>query len=63
MSLGTVVELTQEIAINAAQLSLEKKIPMADSIILQTAYTHQAVLWTQDAYFQDMEGVQYIKKE
>lgn len=63
MSLGTVVDLTQEIATNAAQLSLEMKLPMADSIILQTTYTYQATLWTQDADFEKIKGVQYIEKK
>lgn len=33
---------------------------MADSVILATARAFQAVLWTQDADFKDLEGVQYI---
>ena len=48
MSLGTIADLTQEIAINAAQISSEIKIAMADSIILATARKYNAVLWTQD---------------
>ncbi|MEZ4595145.1 MAG: type II toxin-antitoxin system VapC family toxin [Chloroflexota bacterium] len=62
MSLGTSVELTQEIAINAAQISNNSKLAMADSIILATARTHKATLWTQDADFEGIEGVEYIAK-
>ena len=62
MSLGTIVELTQEIAINAALISLEMKIAMADSIILATARVHNATLWTQDADFDGIRGVRYIVK-
>ncbi len=62
MALGIVVELTQEIAINAAQLSIERKLPMADSIIYQTADMFNATIWTQDSDFEGLEGVQYIEK-
>jgi predicted nucleic acid-binding protein len=63
MSLGTVVDMTQEIALDAAVLSLEHKLPMADSIILATAQAHGAILWTQDEHFKDIEGVKYIAKK
>jgi len=33
------------------------------SIILATTRTYEAVLWTQDAHFRDIEGVQYIEKK
>lgn len=62
MSLGTVTELTQEIAINAAQISLTHKLAMADSIILATARLNKATLWTQDADFAGLEGVRYVPK-
>ncbi len=57
---GVVVELDREIALLAAELSWELKLPMADSIILATARTHNATLWTQDEHFKDIEGVKYI---
>lgn len=63
MSLGTVVDLNREISINAAQISVELKIAMADSIILATARAYEATLWTQDADFEGIEGVKYISKE
>ncbi len=62
MSLGTVADLPQGIAINAAALSSEHKIAMADSIILATARAFDAVLWTQDVDFQGIDGVEYIAK-
>jgi predicted nucleic acid-binding protein len=40
MSLGR-SSLTQDIALEAAALSLEHRLPMADSIILATAQTHR----------------------
>jgi len=62
MSLGAIAELTQEIAINAAHISSELKLAMADSILLATARAHEATLWTQDADFAEIEGVKYIEK-
>ncbi len=62
MSLGTTIELTQEIAINAAQISRAHKLAMADSVILATARANKATLWTQDADFEGIAGVNYISK-
>jgi predicted nucleic acid-binding protein len=62
MSLGISAALTQEIAVNAAYISSEFKIAMADSIILATTHSYNATLWTQDADFKDMDDVQYIEK-
>jgi len=63
MSLGTVVELNRDIAIHAANISLELKLAMADSIILATARANNATLWTQDEHFKGSEGVKYIEKK
>ena len=63
MSYGREVGLDRKIAIDAAQISLDLKLPMADSIILATARTHAATLWTQDAHFKDIQGVKYIEKK
>lgn len=59
---GQVVELDRTIAINAARLSHDIKIPMADSIMLATARMHQAILWSQDSDFATIPDVKYIKK-
>jgi predicted nucleic acid-binding protein len=60
---GEVIELTASLAMSAAVLSAELKLPMADSIILATARTHEAIVWTQDEHFKDLEGVRYIEKK
>jgi toxin FitB len=60
---GIVIDLDREIALIAADLSIELKLPMADSIILATARTHNATLWTQDEHFKDVEGVRFIEKK
>jgi predicted nucleic acid-binding protein len=63
MSYGSVIELDRKIAIDAAQLSLELKLAMADSVILATAREHDAILWMQGAHFKGMDGVKYIEKK
>jgi len=63
LSRGNVVGLSQHEAIEAARLSLQYKLAMADSIILATARTFQATLWTQDAHFKEIEGVRYLRRK
>ncbi len=63
MHQGQVAVLTASIALQAAKLSTELKIAMADSIILATAHAYDAVLWTQDADFEGVEGVEYVAKD
>jgi predicted nucleic acid-binding protein len=62
MSYGRVVDLDRDIALEAARLSRELKLALADSVILATARAHEATLWTQDEHFKDIEGVKHIEK-
>ena len=62
MRQGTVIELTDDLALQAAATSAKLRLPMADSIMLTTARALDATLWTQDADFEGMEGVQYVAK-
>lgn len=62
MQRGQVVELDTELALEAAKTSWETKLPMADSIILVTARTQDATVWTQDADFKGFPGVEYVEK-
>ena len=59
---GQVIDITPPLALSAARLSTELKLPMADSLILITAKEYSATLWTQDEDFKDLEGVRYIEK-
>ena len=63
MRQGLVVELTERIALLAAELSLQEELPMADSIILATARLHDARIWTQDSDFKGLENVTYVAKK
>jgi len=59
MKQGRVIELTEAIALRAALISLKHRLPMADSLILSTAWSEQATLWTQDEHFAGLPGVEY----
>jgi predicted nucleic acid-binding protein len=63
MGEGAMIDLDRKIAIDAAILSAELKLSMADSIILATARAYDATLWTQDAHFEEIEGVRYVEKK
>ena len=62
MQQSKVIDVTNSISILAAKLSIKFKIPMADSIIYATARINDAIVWTQDSDFKDLEGVKYFKK-
>ena len=60
MQQGLLVDLTATLALSAAHLSLREQLPLAGSVILATARAYDATLWTQDADFEGLEGVQYM---
>ncbi len=60
MQTGEVMDLTSTIALHAAKLSVDLKMPMADSVMLATARGSGAMLWTQDSDFENIDGVRYI---
>jgi len=62
MQQGRVVVLDDALALSAAKLSIDLKLPMANSLILATARAHAAVSWTQDEDFSGIQGVQLILK-
>ena len=62
MRQGKIIDLSFELSIQAARLSHDFRIPMADSIILTTAYAYDAVVWTQDADFKGFKNVRYFPK-
>lgn len=63
MSLGQVVDLNRQLALNAAKISREFKLALADSTILATARANNATLWTQDEHFNGLEDVNYTEKK
>jgi predicted nucleic acid-binding protein len=63
MRTAKVVDLDDQMAFSAASLSYKLKLPMADSIILATAHEFKATIWTMDADFKGLQGVNYIAKK
>ncbi|MBK8550000.1 MAG: type II toxin-antitoxin system VapC family toxin [Ignavibacteria bacterium] len=63
MMQAKIIEVNASIAVKAARLSCKMNIPMADSIIYITAQVSNAIVWTQDYDFKDLEGVKFFKKE
>jgi len=63
MQQATVVPLTPTLAVEAAAVGADLRLPLADSIVLATARAYDTVLWTQDAHFQSMPGVRFIAKQ
>jgi predicted nucleic acid-binding protein len=62
MEQGRVVDLDQATALEAARLSIEHAIAMADSVMLATARRHRAILWTQDSDFDGLSSARYHAK-
>ncbi|KPK93115.1 MAG: twitching motility protein PilT [Deltaproteobacteria bacterium SM23_61] len=62
MQQARVVDFNSALAISSAGLSYELKLSMADSIILATARSLKATLWTQDSHFANLPDVKYIPK-
>lgn len=63
MRQGRCIDLTDSLALGAAQISVDLKLTLADSIIFHTAQQHHALLWTQDGHFKGLAGVRYIRKD
>ena len=63
MKLGKIIEIDESLALSAAKISFDMKLPMADSLILATARANDTTLWTQDEHFKDLDGVKYIEKK
>ena len=60
MRQGRIAVLDNSLALSSARLSLEYRLPMADSVMLATAFEYDAILWTQDSHFEGLRGVKYV---
>jgi predicted nucleic acid-binding protein len=56
---GIIVDLDDGLALEAAELSVETRLSLADSILLATARSQGADFWTQDSDFEGLEGVRF----
>jgi predicted nucleic acid-binding protein len=54
------IHLTLELAVSAAEISIETGLPMADAIIYATARRFEAQLITSDAHFANLPRVTLI---
>jgi len=63
MQQGLVIGLDVSISLQAAKIGVDLKLPLADSIILATARSRGATVWTQDADFRNIQGVQFFPKK
>ncbi len=59
MQQGKVADLDPRIALRAARMSVDLKLPLADSVMLATAREYDSTLWTQDSHFDGIPGVNY----
>ena len=62
MQQGQVIDLDGPLALAAAKLSADAKLPLADSVVLASARRYEATLWTQDADFEGLPNVRYRPK-
>jgi predicted nucleic acid-binding protein len=60
MRIGQRVDLDEQLAIEAATIAVQHRMPTADSIILATAQRYGATVWTQDADFEGRPGVKFF---
>jgi hypothetical protein len=54
---GQVIDISEELTLNGARLSLDLRLPMANALILACVRAHKAVLWTQDNHFENYQGI------
>jgi predicted nucleic acid-binding protein len=59
MKQGHIIKLDEEIALSAAIISVQNKLPMADSFIYAVAQLEGAIVWTQDSDFKGLARVNY----
>jgi toxin FitB len=62
MQQGDVVDLDAALALSAARLGMDHRLPLADSIVYATARLVGGVVWTQDEDFDGLPDVQYFAK-
>jgi len=56
-----IVPLDSGLALAAARLGIDHKLPLADSIIFATAQQFKATLWTMDPDFEGLPGVRCFR--
>jgi predicted nucleic acid-binding protein len=62
MSRTKIVDLTSSLCLEAADISMNLDLGMADSIIVATAKVYNAQIVTSDQHLKNIERVQFISK-
>jgi predicted nucleic acid-binding protein len=62
MKQSKIINLNDELALSAAKLSIEFKLPMVDGIIYAMTIKYNCILWTQDHHFSNLNSVKYFEK-
>ena len=62
MEQGSVDDLDRATALEAARLSIQYAIAMADRVMLAAAHRHRATFWTQDSDFDGLPSARYYAK-
>ncbi|HEU4629469.1 MAG TPA: type II toxin-antitoxin system VapC family toxin [Gemmatimonadaceae bacterium] len=60
MQQGQVVELDASLALSAARVGLDHRLPLADSIVYATARAVGGTVWTQDSDFEGLPDVRFV---
>lgn len=63
MSRTKIVDLTSSLCLEAADISMNLKLGMADSIIVATAKAYNAQIVTSDQHLKNVNGVKFISKQ
>ena len=59
----SIIGINPQLAVLAAQLGKQHKLPMADSIIYATAILYDSEIYTQDKHFENLDRVHYFAKQ
>jgi predicted nucleic acid-binding protein len=59
---GEIVDVDSALALFAARLGAEHKLPLADSLVYAAARLRGALLWTQDSDFKELAEVRFRTK-
>lgn len=58
-----VISFDEDLAIQAAEVSLLHGLAFADSVVYATGQLYGATVVTSDAHFKDLPGVEYVPKQ
>jgi predicted nucleic acid-binding protein len=63
MRKAQIIPLDDSLAMEAAEASLEHRLPFADAVVFATARRFEAVLVTADRHFRGLPGVEYLGEQ